>query len=591
MRNVGMPPKASIDNSNKKGIIAKEWLPVIIMIIVAILVRLYINSDKNHYLLAGSDGPYFPLQVKSLIENYRLGYADMPLVFILGAVVTKILLLFHIASETESILIAIKFIDAFLPPLAAIPVFYISKELIKQSNGINPLNYFLVAFSILSFTPLVIFSYQLQKNALAIIWIFYYIYFVIRVLKNGKRSDLYKAFTILLLCALTHFGSFGLLVFLSIIILFFSFWSDRNNAGMKLLKKVGLAGAVLVAISSLIAIFDFARFQKLIFAPFKIFEAPVLLFALNGQNFLLIGKTLFTLIMVNILAVLALIYFIQNRKSLERVNRVLGYSLVVFTLFISTPMLGLEWANRLFMMAYIPVTVMYLIIYNDKAPKYITISSAIIFGAMILHSISFAILTKPTISISDLSFSEFKEIGKKINFNSNDAIVGRQDLRLLGSWVYGTKGISEYLMTKEEYGKYNNIYIVRQILGKSSNIRGSEGRVYKNSEIVFRGVYFEVYQLKNNTDLSIEKEKIFKGVRGSIIEINGNWILVKDNKTGIAKTVFLSRDTRYNISNERNGLTIGLNVEVNGEWKPFSLAIDALTINEINQDIKEPSSN
>ena len=165
--------------STKNGLDRQEWFPVVIIIITAILIRLYITSDKNYYLLAGADGPYFPLQVKSLLENFQLGYPDMPLLFLLGAFIARIITILHIAPESESILLAVRMIDAFLPPLAAIPVFLIANETGLYNGVVKKRNYVMVAFSVLNFTPLVIFSYQLQKNALAVIWVLFYIYYFV----------------------------------------------------------------------------------------------------------------------------------------------------------------------------------------------------------------------------------------------------------------------------------------------------------------------------------------------------------------------------------------------------------------------------
>ncbi len=479
------------DNLKSQSFKLKPWLHVIVMITLAILIRLYITSDKNHYLLAGSDGPYFALQVKSLIKNFHLGYTDMPLLFLFGAIIAKLLLLFHIASESECVLMSVRFIDAFLPPLVAIPVFLIAKEMETDSDKVRLSSYLMIGFSILSFTPLVIFSYQLQKNALATIFVFLFIYFVIRILKYGNRRNFYKAVIISLLCALTHFGSFGLLIFLAFLILIFWLLLNRKGSTLQILKSIGVVTIVLLSLVSLIAVFDLTRFQRLIYVPLKIFEAPALLFALNGQNFLLKGRTLITLIISNLLAIQALAIIIRNSKSLDYHLVILGFALVVCTLLLATPMLGLEWANRLFMMAYIPVTVLYLIIFNHIRTKWIIIPSMIILSMLIVYSVCYSILFKPVISITNSAYDEFKQIKEKVHFEKNDVIVGRQDLRLLGSWVYGTKGISNYLLTKDEYNRYSAVYIFKQIQGKNPGLRGIETLIPNNTYKVFQGFFLK----------------------------------------------------------------------------------------------------
>ncbi|MEO7211046.1 MAG: hypothetical protein ABIY35_08865, partial [Chitinophagaceae bacterium] len=171
----------SSKNENRQKIIS--WLPVIACIIIAIAIRLYRTSTANHYLLAGSDGPYFPLQVKYLVDHSHLAFSDMPLLFTLGALFSKILYFLHIGTENECILLSVRFIDAFLPPLSAIPVFLIARVLTTKNIKFSFAIYLMVAYSILNYTPLFIFSFQLQKNGLAVFFVFLYIYYIIKTLK------------------------------------------------------------------------------------------------------------------------------------------------------------------------------------------------------------------------------------------------------------------------------------------------------------------------------------------------------------------------------------------------------------------------
>lgn len=74
---------------------------------------------------------------------------------------------------------------------------------------------------------------------------------------------------------------------------------------------------------------------------------------------------------------------------------------------------------------------------------------------------------------------------------------------------------------------------------------------------------------------------MFKEIQGKITAIDKDKISVKDNKTGIITTIYILKNTKYELLNVNDKLVVGMNVEINGEWKPFSLAVDAVTINEI----------
>ena len=501
-----------------------------------------------------------------MFEHYRLAFSDMPLLFTLCTLFAKILYFLHIGTENECILLSVRFIDAFLPPLSAIPVFLIAIELKTESIKSKFSNYLMVAFAILSFTPLFIFSYQLQKNGLAIIWIFLYLYYALKIIKYKSRKDIFKAISVLILSALTHLGSFGLLLFISFLILLFRAIYQNEKLKISSLKKLLLAGALLISTFALIAVFDYTRFLRIINVPFKIFEAPVILFALNGQNIVLQGQTLVILIAMNLLALQGIILLLRHRNKLDNNKIILGLALAICTLFLSSPFLGLEWANRLFMIAYIPITVLYLIIYNSVPGRWIKIPATFVF----------AVFNKPVISISKNANSELQQIKGKILFSTNDAIVGRQDLRLLANWKFETKGVSDYLLTKDEFNKYSAVYVLKQIKGKNPQIRSAEPVVANNYSSIFRGEYFEIFKINDNSNLPTEAYKIFKGVKGTIIEISNKKILVKDYKTGKIKIVFINGLNTKNLN-----IHNGMKVEINGEWTPFSLSINAETIKEI----------
>lgn len=556
----------------------RNLLPVFIFVAIAIAFRFYRNSTENHYLLAGSDGPYLPVQVKSLFDHYRLAFADMPLLFVICATIAKLLFFFKLGTENECILTSIRFVDTVLPTLAAFPVFYIAQELFNKNIKAKISNYILVAFSILSITALFLFSFQLQKNGLATIFIFSYLYYVLKILKYKKREDVIKLMIIIFLCLITHFGSFGLILFISLVTLLFGLLFKENKQQPISLKNFAVIAAIFIAAFTLIAIIDFTRFIRIMNVPLKIFEAPVLLFALDGQNFVLKGLNLFVVIAMNLLAIVGLIFTIRNRKQLETYKLIFGTALSLCTIFLSSPFLGLEWASRLFMLAYIPITILYLIIYNSTASKWLKLSTLTVFVFHLILSIGISTFEKTYMAMDNASFLELRKIKDKNIFSKNDAIVARQSLRILSNWIFETKGVDKYLLTKKEFSKYPNVYLIKQIKGRNPHARGNEPNMGDSTLLVYKGEHFEIYKLTSNSQLPDKIEKIFKGIKGTIESFSGNTILAVDVKTNKIREIEYDSN---NISFPK--LFKGMKVEINGQWKPFSLTIVAETIKEINK--------
>ena len=557
---------------------AKSWIPVILFIVIAVAFRLYRTSTENYYLLTGSDGPYFPLQVRSLFEQYRLAFPDMPLLFVLCTIVTKLFYFLQLGTVNECVLMSVRFIDTLLPPLTAIPVFFITKELCKEYTKIKFSNYLLVAFSILSFTPLFIFSFQLQKNGLATLLIFSFLYYVIKILTCEKKLNFIKATILLILCAFTHFGSFGFLIFLSL--LTFTIWHlvQKNKFNTQSFKKILGLVAVLIFLLSLIALFDYSRFLRLINVPYKIFEAPVLLFALTGQNFVLNGSNLIILIAMNLLAIIGLIVLIRQRKQIEKHKYIIGLSTAIMTIFLSNPMLGLEWASRLFMLAYIPVTVLYIVLYSFSENNWFKVPTIFIFLILLFISFGTALFDKSPMTMDKNSFKELQQMQDKNLFIKSNAIVARQSLRILSNWVFNVKGVDKYLLTKDEFNKYTSVYLLKQLKGRNPFERGSEPSLGDSILSIYKGEHFEVFKLTSNSQLPKKPEKIFKGITGIIQSIEGNKVFITDTKTNKIRTIFYDAD-----GDKFPKLKVGMKLEVNGEWLPFSIDINAETIKEIDK--------
>lgn len=548
-----------------------RYLPIIAFYLIAVSIRLLRNAPPFHYLLAGSDGPYFPLQVKYLVEYGRLAYPDMPLLFWLGAALSKIIHWSGIASMEQSILYAVKAIDTLIPPLAILPVYGLT-NLIETKNSISKASYLIIAYTILNFTPLYIFSYQLQKNGFAMVWVMAYFYTMIAFLKDRKPKHLALALVALLLCALTHIGSFGILLAFTFIVAISKVW--YSDTGKLIYNKAFLwLALMMVLLPVLIYFVDETRFYKLIGAPFKLFEAPVLLHIFNGQNFVLHGSTLIAVMANNILALMAFILLTSYRDNLKQYLYIVGMSCTLLTFLLANPMLGLEWANRLYMMSFVPISIAYIILLSSIDLRWAMKPTVCILGITLLMSFTFALYQKPVYSIDEASYDDYKNIVSKLGLKSNDAIIGRQDIRLLTNWLTPCKGLPRYRLSKNNFYEYEHVYFIKQIKGRSVYIRGEEKSCPGSCQLLYSDAFFEAYKITDTVGMQALPQAIFKGVTGKIISISNPYILVENTKNHEVRKVNVSQ-LKHRIDDTWKNKT----VEVNGDWLPFSLTIMAKNI-------------
>lgn len=565
-----------------------NWAPVVVFMLLAAAIRLLFTASPDYYLLEG-DGPYYPLQVRSLIENFKLGYPDVPLIFILEAILAKILYLVNFASLDECIVASIRILDAILPPLAAIPAFLIGREVQVPHIKSKLLAYILVGFAILNITTVYILSQSLHKNALAVIWIFFYLYFILRMIKYSTKKDFRNALLVLTLCALTHFGSFGVLLLITVV--FLLFWVFQNRGQLKQIspKTKTIVITIIISLIAALAFFDLERFYRLLYLPVKLFEAPVFLLLLNGQN---VQTNFLVLILMNLLTLIALFIVMSIRKKIDVPRKVFAYSLLAISFFMTSPLLGAEWANRLYMISYIPICTLYLLIFSSAPKKWVNIFPAIVFIGLTIVSVMTGMTQRGFRTISNEAYSELKSLKEQNIFGKKSLIIARQDLRLLASWLYGTKGASDYALTKEDFKQYDAVYAIRQIKGSNYPINRQRGEtdLPQDSLLIYKGNYFVVFNVTDTENWNYEVKTTPK-LSGTIVFVNSNTIGLKNGWTSNVTTVQLSNETKIKLLNKEEKLKEGMFVEVWGKGKPFSLTVNAQTIFEKkNEGVKKKES-
>jgi hypothetical protein len=325
------------------------------------------------------------------------------------------------------------------------------------------------------------------------------------------------------------------------------------------------------------------RFERLLSAPPNLFRGPVLLFALKGQNILLTGYTLMNLIVANLLALLAVTLIIINRKRISGPDKVFALSLTVLSFILSSPLLGLEYANRLFMMSYIPISILYLYIFNSFRSGWIKVIPVLLFSWLTLFSIGTGVFDRRPVSITENAFSEFKEINRAVPFSPQSVIIARQDLRLLGSWVFRTKESADYLFTDTDFDKYDGVFVIKQVDG--NNLRAARYRqpeIPRNSLLLFKGNYFEVYKIAKGAGWDAGLGKLPRArITGTIIDIRGDRFILSTGQSGNTSTVDFSKNTIFHLTRQGTSLSIGLQVDVWGNWEPFSLTVNAEAIWEV----------
>ena len=462
----------------------QKKLPYLIIGLLAMLLRFYLNFHTQ--LVPGLNGGYYLVQVRSLLNNGALAFPDMPLLFYLQGLLVKIIAWLMPALQSDQIIIFVaKFTDSIGLPLMLIPIYLIIRDFLKDKLS-RTYELTMIGFLVLSGSPLMLTS-DLQKNALAMPIMLFFIYYFLLFLRNKNKKQLLLTILFLVLTGITHFGvfsvSFGFFI-LGLIIFYHK----------KALLPVIITGVLGVA---LVALFDISRAERL------------LVFWWNDKDFRISTRLLMDPIaVVNYLLsllILGLSLFTLRRrmKEMDSFTKKTIVLLLALLLMMLYPFLRFEFWRRLGMMQFVPQVLLLLFLFPSLSGKLrITLTSIavmLISGSLFMH------VTRPKPpGIIDAAWADLKKIETVIEKDKNMIIVTRHGLDWWVAWTLETRIAVAYhnVLDSEFRSIYDPVYIIKQKKGRNRDYPGktspfTEPPIPPGSRLVYSSDYFELYQLSN----------------------------------------------------------------------------------------------
>ena len=444
-------------------------------------LRLIFNYHSE--LIAGINGGYYPLQVRTVLETGRLGFSDMPLYFYLNAFFVKIASFFTKIDISHLIIHTSKIIDSISLPLLIIPLYLI----IKNIFGNKIPKYFeiiLVGFATLSFSPLILTS-DLQKNAFAIPMMLFFIYYLLLFYKSKSKKHIIFLAIYIILTGLTHFGVFSTSVLILIVSLIFFY---RKKALLPILG-ISVLGVLFVYL------FDSNRADRLFNLWNVIFEKPAILQGPLSLPDLL--NYMFSYLLIS----LGIYYLIKRKQVLMgyQRNTLAVFLSVIFIL--SFPLLDIEYARRFNLLLFIPqIIVLYILFgfFNQKLGK--TISALLVL--MTAASVFLMSLNIKPPSITQEAFQDLKNLENYISEPDKTLIIARHGLEWWTAWQLNTKVGQDKTVNKKTTLKYEKVIYLVQLTGINSMHPGQKSPFHEpyfptNREPIYVSNYFKAIELKS----------------------------------------------------------------------------------------------
>ncbi len=438
--------------------------PLLLVLGAAWLVRgsIYFFSPQMPRI----NGVYYFVQARALLEHGALGVPDLPLLFYFHAALAKIFMLSG-ADEMRCIEAAVKFSDTFLPPLGAIPIWLLAKEWADtKSKSALPLLAVLL-YVTLSNAPMMMFS-DFQKNALGLAEMLAFVVAARCAILSPTLARIAWAALWLALTALTHIGVLGTTIVFSLLaaIAMLAMIPEQRKR-----LAVLFGGSAFVLLAVLLALhlgLEPARAEKLfsmVTKPLKLFNPPLILMLFGGRGGGPIGQSIAGSIFIHGIVIAAALTLKRRWQATRPVDRALVLASLGCALFLGSPFINPDYANRLTLMALVPCSI-FLTFALCQAPDETTQKRGA-FAVLALTGIG-ALMALPMAlqsSIPPHSRAEIEALRPLITEPDKTVIVARHGVEWWAAWILRTKIAQAPALTNATWQRYDHVLFLQQIGG------------------------------------------------------------------------------------------------------------------------------
>ena len=415
-----------------------EHLAVFSIIVIGFVFYLWILT--RHSLIYGIDGPYYLIQVRSLLESGQLAHGDPPLSLLLFTFFTLLV--------GGDMTLGVRVGVAFFSALSTVPLYFLIRK-ITQKEYAGYVAMLACTFS----APHIRMMNDLLKNAVGVCFLLFFVYYLHNmVFSDEGRKNMLFASLFLVLTGATHVLDFGVaLLFFSLYLVIVLVFNVHRRQFVKAVGFISLILGLFIAVAFIIFPSLFTSFFKGFYFLQDIFSAseqgaPIFfLFDPRGGS-----MTLFVLTVGVILAV-------YERRIKE--NREAVLVLTVTTIvgwLLCLPFIPPEWLWRFLLMEFIPVAIILGYSSSKMERKMaLTIFLILVIFPLILQSVEASKNMGPT--INEKGYHELAMMSDYI-IPSNSVIVVKPQI---GYWIqYVTRCDVARTPSQEFWQSYEHVLVL-----------------------------------------------------------------------------------------------------------------------------------
>lgn len=442
----------------KQSTLNSKRIPLVtslLAVIVGIGAKLSLTSGE---LLPGLDGAYYWVQVRSVVNNFTLAFSDLPFIFWVQAAIAKLV---------GDVPLGVRISDAALPALSAIPIYLIAR---RFKNPYLPAIAILVV--LLHPVQLYFFTGDFIKNEATIPAVFFIAWVLFNWESKPKKFSMIALAIALIVIALSHFGT--LLLALMILSVWFLV-QLRKSSKKSWLQGIAVSVMVLVAVLASLALLVPSRFERLITfitSPTVVFSNP----AINGIIHNYSSRTMSITIIIGQLASLLLGYITwKSRASFKFADLSLVIAALVSTFVLSSPVIGMEWSDRLAALSFAPLSIAAIIIFGTVQIAWQKSAVAILASVTLLATISLS-GTQMKYVFEDAALKDFKDLVAKVDIPNNSVIVARHGVEYLAAWEFESDVTLDTYYSTADLSSYDSVFYIQEIKAEGAGAPPPSGK-------------------------------------------------------------------------------------------------------------------
>jgi hypothetical protein len=417
------------------------------LFLAAAIFRLLVHYQDT--LVPGINGGYYLVQIRSILENGQLGFPDFPLYFYFLAGLTQ-LGMWCTSAPVEIVSVhVVKIVDSLALPMSIIPLYYLLKNeglsLFQQAV--------IVIFVLFSFSAMMMLG-DFQKNAFGIPFLFGVVYYGKAYLVEAKSSVFWKLAICFLIIALSHFG---VLIF-TVLLLAVALLLTQNSRS--LWKLVILGGSVI----ALAMLFDESRGQRLLNLFSEVFHRPVLFH---------FGPPEFVLYLFAYLMMYLGYRYLKSKEDISAQDKMIIQVLIVFSGVVAFPLWDGDYARRLSMMLFVPLSVLLVYLLKSENKRFQNRLIGFLLFLTIAPNIGVFRMKKTT--VSNEAFEYLEQFQSSIENADQTLVIARHGLEWWTNWALNTKVGNGKAVDKALFDQYDHVLFLEQKQSKKKENRRRRG--------------------------------------------------------------------------------------------------------------------